>query len=220
MTIKIIFLILFAIIFYKKTKHGLHMLQLESYKNERYLKWLKNNLSKTLNITYAKPKKAFVVTARIKRMYITYAILFIILAMLAIYTNTYIYIALIVALSLLAHFIVIIVNIINSPIEKGIQKSFIKKAKKKLEDMPNLAVIGITGSFRKNQHKIYCKHNPFTKIQCPNDARKLQYHHGSSAHNKRKLKPNTQRIRMRNGSKTNRRHKRNLRPSKTKTAAF
>lgn len=150
MTIKIIFLILFAIIFYKKTKHGLHMLQLESYKNERYIKWLKNNLSKALRITYAKPKKAFVVTARIRRMYITYAILFIIIMALAIYTNTYIYITLLVALSLLAHFIVIAVNIINSPIEKCIQNSFIKKAKNKLENMPNLTVVGITGSFRQN----------------------------------------------------------------------
>lgn len=148
MIVKIISLILFVIIFLKKTKHGLHMLQLESYKNQRYIKWLKNNLEKTIKITYEKPKKAFIVTARIKRMYITYIILFIILSTLSLYINTYIYIVLLIVLSMLAHFIVIVVNIINSPIEKGIQKSFIKKAKKKLEDMQNLTVIGITGSFR------------------------------------------------------------------------
>jgi len=152
MIVKSIFLILFAIIFYKKTKHGLHMLQLESYKNERYFKWLKQNLSKTLSINYAKPKKAFVVTARIKRMYVTYVILFIAIVCL-IFTNTYVCLISLIALSFLAHFIVMLVNTINSPIEKSIQKSFYKKAKQKLESMPNLKVVGITGSYGKTSTK-------------------------------------------------------------------
>ena len=153
MFVKIIFLILFAIIFYKKTKHGLHMLQLESYKNERYFKWLKNNLSKTLSINYAKPKKAFVVTARIKRMYVTYVILFIALLVLGLFANSYIYAIVLIALSFLAHFIVMLVNTINSPIEKSIQKNFVSKAKQKLENMPNLKVVGITGSYGKTSTK-------------------------------------------------------------------
>ena len=67
--------ILFIVYFFKRTKHGLHMLQLESYKNERYAKWMKQN-KKVLyfGIPKGKSKKPFVVTNRIKRMYTTYLI--------------------------------------------------------------------------------------------------------------------------------------------------
>ena len=43
-------LLLFLIYFYKKNRHGLHILQLENYYNDRYLAWLKNNLKIVLNI--------------------------------------------------------------------------------------------------------------------------------------------------------------------------
>ena len=38
-------LILFAIYFYKKIRHGLHILQLENYYNDRYAVWLKKNIN-------------------------------------------------------------------------------------------------------------------------------------------------------------------------------
>ena len=38
-----IFLILAVIYMIYKSRHAYHMLQLESYKNKRYLKWIKNN---------------------------------------------------------------------------------------------------------------------------------------------------------------------------------
>ena len=41
-----VILITLMVYFYKKTKNGIHMLQLESYKNERYFKWIKNNKNK------------------------------------------------------------------------------------------------------------------------------------------------------------------------------
>lgn len=43
-------LILFFIYFYKKNRHGLHILQLENYYNDRYLAWMKNNISMILDI--------------------------------------------------------------------------------------------------------------------------------------------------------------------------
>ena len=46
----ILWILLYGIYFYIKTKNGLHMLQLESYKNERYFKWIKNNLKKVINL--------------------------------------------------------------------------------------------------------------------------------------------------------------------------
>ena len=53
MTIKsllTLWIAIYGIYFYIKTKNGLHMLQLESYKNERYFKWIKNNFKKVINL--------------------------------------------------------------------------------------------------------------------------------------------------------------------------
>ena len=52
-----------------------------------------------------------------------------------------------------SYYIIPAINTVNSPIEKHIQKTFYNKAKKKLEDMPNLRVIGITGSYGKTSTK-------------------------------------------------------------------
>lgn len=43
-------LILFVIYFYKKIRHGLHILQLENYYNDRYAFWMKNNIKTVLDI--------------------------------------------------------------------------------------------------------------------------------------------------------------------------
>lgn len=183
-----VILITLIIYFYKKTKNAIHMLQLESYKNERYFKWIKNNKKKVfqkkeilflfpiilyfinnlygvifliiinllLIFTYKKEKqkKPLVVTNRVKRLYMTYFILtimqFVLLNLLdakgyAILFN--------LLITILSYFVVILINIINSPIEKNIQRGFYNKAKNKLENMPNLKVIGITGSFGKTSTK-------------------------------------------------------------------
>ncbi|MCX4302864.1 MAG: Mur ligase family protein [Clostridia bacterium] len=46
----IITFILFAIYFYKKNRHGLHILQLENYYNDRYLAWMKNNIKTVFDV--------------------------------------------------------------------------------------------------------------------------------------------------------------------------
>ncbi len=111
-------LILILVYFYKITRHGLHILQLENYYVDRYAVWMKRYIKKVVDIKRIvlllvpivcfaindpkaiiigfileilalmalivttkkqKEKKAFVVTARIKRVYLTYLILFVIL---------------------------------------------------------------------------------------------------------------------------------------------
>lgn len=48
----------------------LHMLQLEGYKNKRFIKWLINNPTKTLIVRPLKePKKKLVFTARATRLF-------------------------------------------------------------------------------------------------------------------------------------------------------
>lgn len=181
--------LLFIIYFSKKTRNGIHMLQLESYKNERYGKWIKNNKNKVWNkkeilfifpiilyilrknlyanillilITFIlistykneKQKKPLVVTSRVKRMYATYICLIALLFIILNVSNNKINILLFnIFITIISYYLVIVINIVNSPIEKNIQKKFYNNAKKKIKDMPNLRVIGITGSFGKTSTK-------------------------------------------------------------------
>ena len=131
------------------------MLQLESYKNERYFRWLSQNKKGLFfTIPNKKEKKPFVVTNRIKRAYATYIILLLIIITLGNLFPAFEW-SIILCLIILtcSYYIIPVVNTINSPIEKHIQKSFYNKAKKKLEDMPNLKVVGITGSYGKTSTK-------------------------------------------------------------------
>ena len=45
-------LVFFVIYFAKKNRHGLHILQLESYYNDRYFGWIKKNICSVLNIKH------------------------------------------------------------------------------------------------------------------------------------------------------------------------
>lgn len=183
-----IVLILFVIFFYLKNRHGLHILQLENYYNDRYAKWIKRNIKKVFDIkmvallllatiisyinlkigltvsalaylvlitTYRrnKEKKPFVVTARVKRMYMTYLIIIMLLEICSNVFDYKIMITIINALAVFAYIFVYIVNLINRPIEKSIRKGFCKKATKKLKDIHDLEVIGITGSYGKTSTK-------------------------------------------------------------------
>ncbi len=52
-------------------------------------------------------------------------------------------------------FIIMFANLVNSPIEKSVNNKFIKEARHILESMPNLKVIGITGSYGKTSTKYF-----------------------------------------------------------------
>ena len=45
-------LVFFVFYFIKKNRHGLHILQLESYYNDRYLGWIKKNLTQVFNLKH------------------------------------------------------------------------------------------------------------------------------------------------------------------------
>ena len=53
----------------------------------------------------------------------------------------------------LNHYVAIIANYLNTPIEKLIGSYYIQKAKKKLKSLNNLKVIGVTGSYGKTSSK-------------------------------------------------------------------
>lgn len=185
-------LVLILIYFYKITRNGLHILQLENYYVDRYAVWMKRYIKTVVNIKVIilllipiicfalnnqianyigftveilaliylimitkkkKEKKAFVVTARIKRVYTTYLILFAIAVICVNVLNYKITLSIINICTMFAYVFVYIVSVINKPVEKSIRRGFCKKAKKKLQEIPGLKVVGITGSYGKTSTK-------------------------------------------------------------------
>ena len=181
------FFMLFIMV-YRKIRHGLHILQLESYYNDRYLKWIKSNFKNifkikeiillgiivaisfiklnlgltlnllvliTLNLMFRrkKEKKAFVVTSRVKRMYLTLLILFALTVYIGNSINIKYALIIINIVQIISYIFVYIVNIINKPIENAIKLKFIIKAKNKLKENNNMKVVGITGSYGKTSTK-------------------------------------------------------------------
>lgn len=180
-----IFLIISIIYIIKKSKHSYHILQLESYKNKRFLKWIikkKTIKIKEIILLFFEAiifynqkfglivssiyililliirekyieKKPLVFTARIKRMYTTEIITLLILVILAnIYNNNFI-ITITVFAIIFNYIYIMIINIINYPIEKINQIKYYKKAKNKLKENSKLKIIGVTGSYGKTSVK-------------------------------------------------------------------
>lgn len=159
----------------------MHMFQLNSYFFKKYTRWIKANIKKVLirtlevlipflilfiendackiismillaisiiiNIPKSKAKIPLKFTSRVIRMFITQII---IIAICGIIFNNHITYAI---LNIISFFLCIIANIINYPIEYSIRKYYISDAKKILKNMPNLTVIGVTGSYGKTSVK-------------------------------------------------------------------
>lgn len=109
-------------------------------------------------MSHFKQKKPLVVTGRIKRLITTTSIIY--LALILIFwlwfQDPQSMWVLLFILSIFASFnflLFYIINYINYPIERMVYHYYEKKAKNKLEDMPNLKIIGITGSYGKTSSK-------------------------------------------------------------------
>lgn len=101
-------------------------------------------------------KKKLVYTARVKRLILTDSILVILLLVL---TGVFLGVSRIVGafaiLTMLQIIALVIVNWINRPVEGMINQHYINDAKKKLRSVPDLTVIGVTGSYGKTSVKYY-----------------------------------------------------------------
>ena len=173
----------------KKSIYDLHMLQLNSYRNERYLHFLRADkflrirkadlalffgalffcfnkswlglgvllfIEFCLFISYKLPpqKKPLVMTKRAKRLYITCVILQTVAAVLFYFAGRNIYVAAIITvLTVFSYAFMLLANILLSPVEKHINNNFLRQAKEKIASMPDLTVIGVTGSFGKTSTK-------------------------------------------------------------------
>lgn len=124
---------------------------------------------KQKNTFYKIPLK---ITSRVKRLYTTNLIIYLLLTVLyivnkKIYIYTFIY-SLAISLSFV---VVYISNIINIPVEKIVFNHYKRKAINKLKKQTNLEVIGITGSYGKTSSKniineiLNVKYNPIATPQ-------------------------------------------------------
>lgn len=97
-------------------------------------------------------KKHLVVTARIKRLIFTILLIYIgVFLLVRKYSiNYYLTFAI---LGYMQYFIVLLASKINIPVEKCVYIKFKRMAMKKLKEMNNLKVVGITGSYGKTSSK-------------------------------------------------------------------
>ncbi|WP_051192192.1 Mur ligase family protein [Butyrivibrio sp. VCB2001] len=112
-----------------------------------------------------KAKKKFVVTDRVKRLFVTYVVLALIFSLVpylvaissgADSTNAMFFAIFgMVFYCGLIPFITALANLINKPIEKRISKWYIDDAKRILNEHEGLRIIGITGSYGKTSVKYY-----------------------------------------------------------------
>ena len=106
-----------------------------------------------------KAKKPLVYTARVKRMLATHILLYLLFA--ALFWNLprgwHRLLPPVAALCFCGTlpWLILFVNWLNQPIQKAINRKFIREAENKIKDMPNLTVVGITGSYGKTSVKFF-----------------------------------------------------------------
>ena len=181
----IIFWIGYIALWAAVVRYDIHMFQHNSYRVERYVRWFRTGhkfgraaviaalaVAGVFDIPYFSVaaivimlwiawkefrtvyKKPIVYTMRVKRLFLTAAILTAAavgaaLVFIPIYAHA-------VALALLIMPIVMLAaNLVNKPLEAAISRWYYNDAKRILRSMPNLTIIGVTGSFGKTSTKHY-----------------------------------------------------------------
>jgi len=103
-----------------------------------------------------KYKKPLVYTDRLTRLLGTMGIFNLVVTMVAMMYLTLWQVCVILAVwTFLLPFIIMGANLINLPLEKHINNKFIKEAKNILKGMPELKIVGITGSYGKTSTKYF-----------------------------------------------------------------
>lgn len=101
-------------------------------------------------------KKPLIYTKRLTRLIITTGILNILVIAIALKFLTFSQTVIVLAVwTFLLPILILISNLINKPIELAINQKYINRAKKKLSDMKNLKIVGITGSYGKTSTKYF-----------------------------------------------------------------
>jgi UDP-N-acetylmuramoyl-tripeptide--D-alanyl-D-alanine ligase len=174
-------------------KRDLMMMQQNSYRNERYMRWLRTSGDTTssirlaalivffftlmpqvgfiagivcslllfvfniLKLTTAKYKKPLVWTPRARRIYGVALVIALLISAIAVLLvpDVQLLPTLLVALFLVSHVVMMAAIVVLQPVENHINKGFYDDAARILRSMPDLKVIGITGSYGKTSTKHY-----------------------------------------------------------------
>jgi UDP-N-acetylmuramoyl-tripeptide--D-alanyl-D-alanine ligase len=103
-----------------------------------------------------KAKKPLVCTPRVKRMFATHGLLLLAALGLALSFCPEAALNLVLAFLLLTSpLFVLLSDGLNAPLEKAINRRYIRDAERRLEAMPRLVVIGVTGSYGKTSTKYF-----------------------------------------------------------------
>lgn len=101
-------------------------------------------------------KKKLVYTMRVKRQVVTNLILNITITTLVyLFLGEEYVVGTIAILTFLQEFALLLVNLINRPMEKMVTNYYINDAKKMLRSVPDMKIIGVTGSYGKTSVKYY-----------------------------------------------------------------
>lgn len=185
-------------------RRNLMMLQQNSYRRERYMRWLRASgdttsmsslmsliillaapnglrshvlpyivlaamivfgIVRTVKLARAKYKKPLVMTGRARRLYVTQLVLFALIVAIITGVTVYrgdavgdiIYISAFAAMLgyCASHILTILALRVLAPVESHINKKFYRQAQERLQSMPDLKIIGITGSYGKTSTKHY-----------------------------------------------------------------
>ena len=113
----------------------------------------------TIWVNKARPaKKPLVYTNRVKRMFVTTALLYLIGILLSLPAGAYrvrVCAVILSVLFVLNPFLVLLANLINRPVEKAVDRYYINDAARILREMPDLKIIGVTGSYGKTSVKYF-----------------------------------------------------------------
>ena len=188
----IIAVLLSAYALFLTMRHNMHMFQLNGYKNDEHINWIKKNLRQQWLLGFGlalgiirlflpflvldiiiyltllldilvyramrrlNTKKKLVYTARVKRMIAAIMILVaVVLILVVVFDGIEKLTGVCLILVSAQWFMNMIANVINHPIEVTINNHYINDAKRRLKEMPDLKIIGVTGSYGKTSVKYY-----------------------------------------------------------------
>lgn len=113
--------------------------------------WMGASIAAFLLYWRSETKKKLVMTARVKRLCVTFVIVTVLICILS---RDKCLICLLAILSFLPE-LLMLANIINAPIEAGIRRYYINDARRIMRENPGIRTIGITGSYGKTSMKYY-----------------------------------------------------------------
>ncbi len=151
MLLKLLYLLVVVILWYFLWKWYVRMFQQNSYYPERFHSWLWRNPIPRFG---SRVKVPFVMTARMKRLTLTFVLLVLVICGLSLLYPKLLFVLTIAGL-LCTPYLLLLANLINSPVEKTVTGHYIADARRIIRSHSDLIIIGVTGSYGKTSTKNY-----------------------------------------------------------------